>query len=121
MRAFLPALGLLCGAAVLRGAGRGGRRTRRPRRRRTSDQVLLALGLFLLAFIGAMTAIFCVKGETPDTLIQCTLGAGGVEALLLAGIRISKTLAASPPPRSGGGKPEFPACALGMETEEREE
>ena len=39
-----------------------------------------------------MTAIFCVKGAVPDTLIQYTLGAGGVEALLLAGIKISKVM-----------------------------
>jgi hypothetical protein len=48
------------------------------------------MGLFALAFIIAMTAVFCVKGAVPDTLIQYTLGAGGVEALLLAGIKISK-------------------------------
>lgn len=57
---------------------------------KTSNVVLVVLGLFLLAFIAAMTIIFCVKGEVPDTLIQYTLGAGGVEALLLAGIKISK-------------------------------
>ena len=57
---------------------------------KTSNIVLLAMGLFALAFIVAMTAIFCVKGAVPDTLIQYTLGAGGVEALLLAGIKISK-------------------------------
>lgn len=57
---------------------------------KTSNVILLAMGLFLLAFIIAMTAIFCVKGAVPDTLIQYTLGAGGVEALLLAGIKISK-------------------------------
>jgi hypothetical protein len=59
---------------------------------KASDWILAALGLFALAFIAAMTAIFCVKGAVPDTLIQYTLGAGGVEALLLAGIKISKIL-----------------------------
>ena len=59
---------------------------------KASDWILAALGLFALAFIVAMTAIFCVKGAVPDTLIQYTLGAGGVEALLLAGIKISKIL-----------------------------
>ena len=59
---------------------------------KTSNKILLVMGLFLLAFIAAMTAIFCVKGAVPDTLIQYTLGAGGVEALLLAGIKISKVL-----------------------------
>jgi hypothetical protein len=59
---------------------------------KASDWILAALGLFALAFIAAMTAIFCIKGAVPDTLIQYTLGAGGVEALLLAGIKISKIL-----------------------------
>ena len=60
---------------------------------KTSNLILLALGLFALAFIVAMIVIFCVKGTVPDTLIQYTLGAGGVEALLLAGIKISKVRA----------------------------
>ena len=59
---------------------------------KASDWILATLGLFALVFIAAMTAIFCVKGAVPDTLIQYTLGAGGVEALLLAGIKISKIL-----------------------------
>lgn len=57
---------------------------------KTSNLVLLVLGIFILAFVVAMTAIFCVYGAVPDTLIQYTLGAGGVEALLLAAIKISK-------------------------------
>jgi len=61
-------------------------------KRKTSNVVLALLGLFLLAFITAMTVIFCVRGAVPDTLIQYTLGAGGVEALVLAGIRISKVV-----------------------------
>ena len=64
---------------------------------KTSNRVLVLLGLFLLAFIAAMTVIFCVKDTVPDTLIQYTLGAGGVEALLLAGIKISKVIAGDKP------------------------
>ena len=64
---------------------------------KTSNLILAVMGLFLLAFIAAMTAIFCVKGAVPDTLIQYTLGAGGVEALLLAGIKISKVLSGDKP------------------------
>ncbi len=60
--------------------------------RKTSNIILALLGVFLLAFIAAMTVIFCVKGAVPDTLIQYTLGAGGVEALLLAGIKVSKVI-----------------------------
>lgn len=60
---------------------------------KTSNLILLAMGLFAVTFIVAMTVIFCVKDSVPDTLIQYTLGAGGVEALLLAGIKISKVRA----------------------------
>ncbi len=67
-------------------------RGKRRREAKTSNVILLALGLFAFGFIAAMTVIFCVKGSVPDTLIQYTLGAGGVEALLLAGIKISKVI-----------------------------
>lgn len=63
------------------------------RQLKTSNKVLAVLGLFLLAFIVTMIVIFCVKGAVPDTLIQYTLGAGGVEALVLAGIKVSKVIA----------------------------
>ena len=56
----------------------------------TSNRVLLILGVFALAFIVAMIVIFCVKGSVPDTLIQCVLGAGGVEASALAVIKAVK-------------------------------
>lgn len=59
---------------------------------KTSNVVLVLLGVFLVGFIAAMTVIFCMVGAVPDTLIQYTLGAGGVEALLLAGIKISKVM-----------------------------
>ncbi|MCI8802601.1 MAG: hypothetical protein HFG01_04580 [Oscillibacter sp.] len=59
---------------------------------KTSNIILLALGGFALAFITAMTIVFCVKGAVPDTLIQYTLGAGGLEAFLLAGIKVSAVL-----------------------------
>lgn len=75
-----------------------GRRQQSPMK--TSNLILLALGVFALGFIAAMTVIFCVKGAVPDTLIQYTLGAGGVEALLLAGIKISKVKAGDKPGES---------------------
>jgi hypothetical protein len=62
------------------------------KKKNTSNVVLIILGLFILSFIVAMTVIFCVKDAVPDTLIQYTLGAGGVEALLLAAIKISKVI-----------------------------
>ncbi len=97
-------LGGMCFGVFSANEGRKGRRIAEKgppkNRRKTSDSVLLALGLFAVGFIAAMTFIFCVKGAVPDTLIQYTLGAGGVEALLLAGIKISKILG---PPREPGG------------------
>lgn len=75
-------------------------RGKRRREAKTSNVILLALGLFAFGFIVAMTVIFCVKGAVPDTLIQYTLGAGGVEALLLAGIKISKVRAGDRPGES---------------------
>ena len=75
-------------------------RGRRRREAKTSNVILLALGLFAFGFIVAMTVIFCVRGSVPDTLIQYTLGAGGVEALLLAGIKISKVRAGDKPGES---------------------
>ena len=59
---------------------------------RTSHRVLLALGAFLVVFITAMTVCFWRLGAVPDSLVRCTLGAGGVEALLLAAIKVSKEL-----------------------------
>ena len=59
---------------------------------RTSHRVLLALGAVLVAFITAMTVCFWRLGAVPDSLVRCTLGAGGVEALLLAAIKVSKVL-----------------------------
>ena len=59
---------------------------------RTSDRVLLAMGAFLVVFIGAMTVTFWHFGGVPDSMVQCTLGDGGVEALLLAAIKVSKVL-----------------------------
>ena len=68
--------------------------------KKTSNLVRAVMGVFLLAFIAAMTVIFCVKDAVPDTLIQYTLGAGGVEALLLAGIKVSKVIAGDKPGES---------------------
>lgn len=58
--------------------------------RKTSNIVLALLGLFVLAFVVCMIVTFWVKGAVPDTLITYVLGAGGVEALALAGIRVAK-------------------------------
>lgn len=68
------------------------RRRKKRNKGATTRRVLVLLGVFLLAFITAMTVTYWVKGGVPDTLIQYTLGAGGMEALVLAGIKISKVL-----------------------------
>lgn len=62
------------------------------KKRKTSNLVLLVLGIFILTFIISMEVIFCVKGSVPDSLIQYTLGAGGLEVLVLAAIKISKVV-----------------------------
>lgn len=58
----------------------------------TSNLILAIVGMFTLIFIIAMIVTFWVKDSVPDTLIQYTLGAGGIECLLLAGIKISKVV-----------------------------
>lgn len=68
------------------------RKRKRRSKRKTSNLILLLLGVFILAFIISMEVIFCVKGSVPDVLIQYTLGAGGVEVLVLAAIKISKVV-----------------------------
>jgi ABC-type dipeptide/oligopeptide/nickel transport system permease component len=57
---------------------------------KTSNVVLAALGVFALAFIVTMIVVFCIKGAVPDTLIQYTLGAGGIEAVALSAIKVAK-------------------------------
>ena len=52
------------------------------KKRKTSNIILLVLGIVIVAFIVSMEVIFCVKGAVPDSLIQYTLGAGGVEVLV---------------------------------------
>lgn len=59
---------------------------------KTSNLILALIGAFIMTFIISMEVIFCIKGSVPDTLIQYTLGAGGVEVLLLAAIKISKIM-----------------------------
>lgn len=59
---------------------------------KTSNLVLAIMGVFILLFVITMIVTYWVKGGVPDTLIQYVLGAGGVEALVLAGIKVSKVL-----------------------------
>ena len=57
--------------------------------RDTAKIVLVFLAVFIVTFVAVMIVTFWVKGSVPDTLIQYVLGAGGLEALLLAGIKIA--------------------------------
>lgn len=60
--------------------------------RKTSNIILIVLGVFLLSFIVTMIVIFCVTGSVPDTLIQCVLDTSKIEALALGAIKISKVI-----------------------------
>lgn len=62
------------------------------RAKSTSNACLVCVGSFALLFVAAMIITFWVKGSVPDTLIQYTLGAGGLEALMLAAIKVAKTI-----------------------------
>ena len=57
---------------------------------RESLGIQALVGAFLALFIVTMIVIFCVKGSVPDTLIQMTLGAGGVEAWCARSITVNK-------------------------------
>ena len=70
------------------------------KKRKTSNLILLVLGICILVFIVAMIVIFCVKGSVPDTLIQYTLGAGGVEAVAMSAIKITKVRSGTDPGES---------------------
>ena len=62
------------------------------KKRKTSNVILVILGVFYLFFIALMVVIFLWKGAIPDTLVQCTMGAGGIEAVALSAIKVSKEL-----------------------------
>lgn len=67
---------------------------------KTSNRVLLAMGIFALVFIALMVVTYWRFQSVPDTLIQYTLGAGGIESLALAFIKIAKTVAGEKPAES---------------------
>jgi flagellar basal body-associated protein FliL len=72
------------------------KKTRKRRsKRKTANVILAILAVYLLLFSATMIFLFWEKGSVPDTLIQYTLGAGGIEAVVLAGIKISKVLTES--------------------------
>lgn len=58
----------------------------------TANWILALIGAFIVVFIVAMIVTYWRFQTIPDTLVQYTLGAGGVECLLLAGIKITKVI-----------------------------
>lgn len=58
----------------------------------TANIILTIMGAFICLFVIVMIITFWKFGSVPDTLIQYTLGAGGVECLLLAAIKVSKVV-----------------------------
>lgn len=58
----------------------------------TANWILAFIGVFIVIFIVAMIVTYWRFQTVPDTLIQYTLGAGGIECLLLAGIKITKVI-----------------------------
>lgn len=72
----------------------------------TSNLILLLLGIAIVVFIITMIVIFCIKDAVPDTLIQYTLGAGGIEAFFLAAIKISKIITGEKPSQTRSDEDE---------------
>lgn len=58
----------------------------------TANRILAVIGGFILWFVVAMIITYWKFQTIPDTLVQYTLGAGGIECLLLAGIKITKVI-----------------------------
>lgn len=58
----------------------------------TANTILLAIAIFILLFVVTMIVTYWKYQSVPDALIQYTLGAGGIECLLLAGIKITKVI-----------------------------
>lgn len=71
-----------------------GKREKNERRfvKNTANAILLVMAIFIVVFITVMIVTYWRYQSVPDTLIQYTLGAGGIEAVLLAGIKVSKVI-----------------------------
>lgn len=99
LAAMLGLTAALTAILTLTGVGLALARKRPRKARKTSNTVLIILGLFVLAFILVMIVTYWRFQSVPDVLIQYTLGAGGIETVALAAIKISKTF-------KGGNKHE---------------
>lgn len=54
------------------------------------DKFVICVMVYWVLFVVVMTAIFCIKGIVPDTLIQYGLGGGAIELVCTAIIEIMK-------------------------------
>ena len=53
------------------------------------DRMLKILASVIFAFVLATVIIYTYNGWQYDTLITCVLGGGGLEALIMGGIKIA--------------------------------
>ena len=53
------------------------------------DKMLKILASFIFVFVVTTIIIYTYKDWQYDTLITCVLGGGGLEALIMGGIKIS--------------------------------
>lgn len=59
---------------------------------RTRNKILMIVAIFIATFIIVMIFIFCKYQSTPDTLIGCVLGGGGLVELITGSITIAEKL-----------------------------
>lgn len=57
---------------------------------KTSNKILIALGIFLLIFVISMIAVFLIKGDEMSTLITCVFAACTGEVSILGWIKTTK-------------------------------
>lgn len=72
------------------------------KQRKTSNVVLAVLGFFVFLFVVAMIVTYWKFESVPNELIRYVLGAGGIEALALAAITISKVWTGRDDSKEGG-------------------
>lgn len=58
--------------------------------RRTLDLILIAIAVFLLAFVVAMIWLYYRTGGIPDTLCSCVFAACGGECGVMGWIKVTK-------------------------------
>lgn len=66
------------------------KRSRKMKKLNTLDKILIVLSVAIFSFVVATMIIYTVKDWQFDTLIQCFLGAGGLESFITGSIQIAK-------------------------------